>query len=198
LLIFTYKPKNWQLEIIKFLFPRLGAAWTTVERPIKLENLIIIAHKHSAFFDSQFLLHLYNRSKFTVQSSYPSKIYISRNGAKSRKIVNQRDINPVLIKSGFTILNLYEYPFEAQVALVSSANKIIYIAGSDVTMTIYAQPFCKIGVISHLSAQEASVEFCANFGHPHVKILTASVVVADSEFDLQVDFEEFRNFVENF
>ena len=69
------------------------------------------------------------------------KIYITRQDASYRKIVNESDIVPVLISKGYKVINPLLYKVEEQIKIFSNADKIIAPHGSNLSNII----FCKEG-----------------------------------------------------
>ena len=53
-----------------------------------------------------------------VDSVEKSRLYISRSGARFRRVINEEDLKPILEKHGFTILNMENLSFRDQVRKV--------------------------------------------------------------------------------
>jgi len=65
------------------------------------------------------------------------KIYISRKKASRRKIDNEDELEPILSKYGFIIVQNEDYTFLQQVAIFSKAKYLISIHGSGLTNMIF-------------------------------------------------------------
>ncbi len=71
------------------------------------------------------------------KKKWPEKIFIRRN-SHYRKLINSKEIEELLIKKGFSIVEPGNLSFENQVALFSNAKTIIGPAGADFANLIYA------------------------------------------------------------
>ena len=81
----------------------------------------------------------------------PRRIYIGRDDAKLRKILNeQSDLLPILKKYGFKILSIGNMPYKEQIELFRSAQVIVTTHGAGLTSLIYCKPGTKLLEISSI------------------------------------------------
>lgn len=86
------------------------------------------------FFRESFL------SKIQKKYDY-HHLYISRNDASARHVLNEKDLIQLLEKYGFKVVMLSEYSFEEKIDLFSSADVIVSPIGAQLTNLV----FCKKG-----------------------------------------------------
>jgi tetratricopeptide (TPR) repeat protein/capsular polysaccharide biosynthesis protein len=75
------------------------------------------------------------------QSSYPNRIYISRDRARGRQVINEAEVIDLLTSWGFQTFYLEEMSVIDQVALFAAANIIVAPHGSSLTNLV----FCNAG-----------------------------------------------------
>lgn len=68
------------------------------------------------------------------------RIYISRDRASRRRLVNESDILPLLLDHDFERVFLEELPFESQVALMQAADVVVAPHGAGLTNVIFCRP----------------------------------------------------------
>jgi hypothetical protein len=72
------------------------------------------------------------------------RIYISRQKARYRKVVNEEDILPVLHKYGFNVINLEDYNLPDQISLLSKAEIVMSIHGAGLGNMVFMPPGSKL------------------------------------------------------
>jgi capsular polysaccharide biosynthesis protein len=72
------------------------------------------------------------------------KIYISRKKASRKRVENEVELEPILLKHGFSIINNEDYNFWEQVAIYSSAKYLVSIHGSGLTNMLFMQDDSRI------------------------------------------------------
>jgi hypothetical protein len=72
--------------------------------------------------------------------SSSDRVYISRGKARVRRIINERDVVAVLKEYGFCAVFLEDYPFEAQVKIISNARYVVSNHGAGLTNMLFLQP----------------------------------------------------------
>lgn len=72
------------------------------------------------------------------------RLYVSRAGARSRRILNEESLLPVLHEFGFEVVNSEELDFAAQVRLFASAEAVVGPHGAGLTNILFAPPDCKV------------------------------------------------------
>ncbi len=92
----------------------------------------------------QFLRHTFLTSAIQAKSGYPERIYISRNSAKHRRVLNETEVMETLKTFGFVSLQLESISLTEQVALFYHAKVIIAPHGSGLTNIVFCQPSAQI------------------------------------------------------
>ena len=77
-------------------------------------------------------------------SNQADKIYISREKAKNRRLVNETEVSQLLNKFGFTTVFLEEMSFLEQVAIFANAKVIVAPHGSGLTNLAFCSPNAKV------------------------------------------------------
>ncbi len=78
------------------------------------------------------------------KESVDKKIYVTREDANYRKIVNEGDLIPLLRSKGFKVINPQLYEINEQIKIFSQANVIISPHGSNLSNIIFCKPQTKI------------------------------------------------------
>ena len=77
-------------------------------------------------------------------NSYPERIYISRNKARYRRVLNEEEVMSELSKFGFVRIFLESLPLQEQIALFFHAKVIVAPHGSGLTNTMFCQSETKV------------------------------------------------------
>jgi capsular polysaccharide biosynthesis protein len=91
----------------------------------------------------EFYLH-YALTEKQVSINKGERIYISRKKAARKKVANEEDIIPLLLRYGFVILNNEDFNFYEQISIYSNAKYLVSIHGSGLTNMLFAQPGTKV------------------------------------------------------
>jgi capsular polysaccharide biosynthesis protein len=67
-------------------------------------------------------------------------IYVSRNKAKYRKVLNESDLLPILKKYDFEVVFFEDYTMTEQIELAYSAKNIISLHGANLTNVMFMKP----------------------------------------------------------
>lgn len=149
---------------------------TALDRPFQRETLSLLqipAHKLLANSDYPYitarqLLVPYLASRITPDScrflrqqflphamaaaigpSPPTRLYITRRAAATRKIVNEADVVAYLETLGFCTIELESMPFQEQVALMAQATAVVAVHGSGLTNIVFCNPgTCVVELLS--------------------------------------------------
>jgi len=81
----------------------------------------------------------------------PRRIYISREDAKVRRLVNEKEITSILVTHGFEIIKLADISFHEQVELFNNAELIVAPHGAGLANLVFCQP--NVRVLELLSTQ---------------------------------------------
>lgn len=197
--LFSYQPKPWQVEMLSFFFPSLRGTVGILDRPTTFKKLLLVCYRNSVFFDGHFLKTIYERGRRLNVKLESRKIFITRGENTWRKIVNSRQIQSLLLSFGYQTVRLSDYLYPEQVRLIQSSYKIIFITGSDFMSSLHASKDCRLACITYRDNDDASIKFCANFGHFSVPSFEAEIYGPRfGEFDLYVDPFEFNKFITSF
>jgi capsular polysaccharide biosynthesis protein len=75
----------------------------------------------------------------------PSKrVYVTRRLASRRRVLNEKELEPLLLDHGFVFVDLETFSFADQVRTFSEAEMIVAIHGAGLTNMVWAPPGCKI------------------------------------------------------
>lgn len=77
-------------------------------------------------------------------SAHPRRIYISRQGAKWRRVINEAELMALLEPLGFAAIALEHYTLPEQAALMASAEIVISIHGAGLTNIVFCEPGTKV------------------------------------------------------
>ena len=80
----------------------------------------------------------------TPLSRYPERIYISRNKARYRRVLNEEEVMSELSKFGFVRIFLESLPLQEQISLFFHAKVIVAPHGSGLTNTMFCQSGTKV------------------------------------------------------
>ena len=97
------------------------------------------------FLKKKFLNNAINNKN--LSKNYPKKIYINRKDAtiKSlRYIINEKEVEKILIKKGFSSLTLSDHSFSEQINLFNNAENVVGLHGAGFANIIFCKPKTKI------------------------------------------------------
>ncbi len=101
----------------------------TTSGQINPENILSLQKTLLAYF----------KPKFSGNINFPN-IYISRNKAKYRKVINEAEILPLLNKYNFKVVFFEDYTVSEQIEMCYNAHNIVSIHGANLTNVIFMQP----------------------------------------------------------
>ncbi|MDY6804001.1 MAG: tetratricopeptide repeat protein [Cyanobacteriota bacterium] len=129
---------RWALEFHRreFLFPTL--------RLNKQESLIPVPPRSFGRLGGDKKLQTNSQPSIPDPSSYPERIYISRNRARYRRVLNEEEVISLLSKYGFATIVPESIPWEEQIALFANAKAIVSPHGSGLTNIMFCQPGTKV------------------------------------------------------
>jgi capsular polysaccharide biosynthesis protein len=141
LLLPTAYPKFATQSVSRFKFKDI--IYLEKQHIYHITKAVIISNPKSGFFSNE---HIQKVKDFYITSSPKPfrKIYISRRNEKLRKIVNEEDVYPLLLKKGYEIVEPHLLSFDQQVTMFSEAVEIISIHGAALTNIIFMQPGTKV------------------------------------------------------
>lgn len=83
-------------------------------------------------------------SKLSSKGGFPERIYISREKAKYRRVLNEGEVQEILGQHGFVTVSPESMSLEEQIAMFASAKMIIAPHGSGLTNIIFCQPGTRV------------------------------------------------------
>ncbi len=96
------------------------------------------------FFNLKKSIKILNSLLINNKSSKDRKIYITREDASYRKIINESDIVPILRSKGYKVINPQLYSIAEQINIFTNADKIIAPHGSNLANIIFCKPKTEI------------------------------------------------------
>lgn len=127
------------------LFVTSVAGYTPFDRRKKINK----NHSHGLFHPSALSLiseRLFSISESLSAQSYPKKIYLRR-ASNYRKLVNEIEVEEILEKNGYSIIQPEKFTFLQQVLIFKNAEKIIGPSGSAWGNLIFASPAAKCHIL---------------------------------------------------
>ncbi len=125
---------------------------------------------------------------------FRSKIYVRREGANYRKILNEADLITKLRKQGFEIINPQHFEILEQIKIFSNAEVIVTPHGSSLTNIIFCNQGTKIIEISpelnNLYEKNISRRYknIADFLHLEFNTITADSIEVDKHSDVSMKY----------
>ena len=89
---------------------------------------------------AQFLDHLIPRKEVTRQPGAGELLFLSRNDAAMRKILNEDEIIPALKDLGFTIMRASDMPLADQIEAFRQAKVVVSAHGAGLTNILFCRP----------------------------------------------------------
>ncbi len=123
------------------------------------------------------------------------RIYISRDSAKGRKIVNEPELEKLLKQYGFKKYLLETMTFEQIVRLFAAANAVVAPHGAGLANLIFSQPDTQVLEILESTAEGIGICFWSLsevMGHEHWYLLgeTAENIQTPGQANIQVSIEK--------
>jgi len=72
--------------------------------------------------------------------SSSDKVYISRGKAKTRKVINEKEVMAILKEHGFNVVLFEDYPFEQQAKIILNARYVVSNHGAGLTNMLFLPP----------------------------------------------------------
>ena len=203
--ISTYFPEKWQLESLYFLAPGLTNIPIVVQNsPVVMDKLYFGSGPNNWFLDRQYIDLLSGEDGSNLPSVFknPSKLYLSRNDASTRRVANEHQLESVLSSHGFKIIRMTDYSFSQQVQLLRGAERLIFIAGSHGALMPFVARSCDVAVITNqdcFNQLDGWEWMSSNLGHTAPRAIAArpsNGVHTSFNDDLYLDPTELTNYLE--
>lgn len=135
-IILENNPPSWKISILNKLdyFENDIIHWN--EEPIILKNLIVPSYPEASYDSFIWLKHKLLKG---ISAYDHKRIYISRSKCLYGRVINEKDLFPLLSKLEFTIINPEDYSPIEQARLFSNSKLIIGPHGSGFTNIIFAE-----------------------------------------------------------
>jgi hypothetical protein len=199
ILIFTYEPRQWQIQSLLHYFPSLSnCRYGTARCRTRFKRIFSsIVPSDSVFLDGSYHSHL--RGSFCPTITSSKRIYISRSDARTRRIVNEKLLVTKLQELGYQSIVIGDMPTIEQAKIFASASHLIYTNGSHFTNLIYCKPGTKVCVITGIGFDPIDFQIIRNFGVESVLFSTALAPnlnsVSAHDADLEIDTSDFFEFL---
>lgn len=138
---------DWQRESLRLMGYPSNSWIERPEAPLHVDSLIVPSHKyrsgHGVHMPSPSNLRwVGDRITSNIpdrQSDTPDRIYVSREDASRRQVINKPELLDTIAEFGFRSVELSALPFEKQVRLFNGAEKIIGPHGAGLTHLLWTQ-----------------------------------------------------------
>lgn len=130
-------PTGTRLRLERFVLPSyLTTLWDFAYQP----------HAHLAFVRDRLLM------TYGAPAATPGRerLYISRAGARVRRVVNEEAVLAVLRPLGFRVVRLEELPFAEQVRLFQTAEIVVAPHGAGLANVLFASPLTVVELVSRV------------------------------------------------
>lgn len=141
--------KSFQYETLSLLGIPMDKIIQIDKNPfhLKAEKLVVASIPHNLGSAPKWTVD-FIRNRFLNQSKKKDqeyeRIYVSREDARRRKVINEDEIMSVLSKKGFKKVTLGSLSVQEQVNIFSSANFIISAHGAQLTNLAFCEPGTKV------------------------------------------------------
>jgi len=197
-LLFTYEPSRWQLDIMLSLFPWLKDFTLLICRnPTKFNSLIVPTNFDEPHIDVEFFNFL--RSKVPQDhSTFSKRVYITRNDARTRRILNEPELTKSLERYGYAVYDMSKMTFADEMRLFHGAREIIYISGSHCVNTIFCSPAANVCTIQSFKSNLSTKYLLNNFGVQNIEyqVTHPSGGSFGHNEDFSISVTEFLEFLE--
>ena len=139
--------------------------------------------------------------KISALPTSAARIFISRRGAKVRKIVNEDEVEGILSRNGFSILRMEDYTLEEQISLSSQADVILGPHGAGLTNSVFCKPNATlveifapqyVGGLFYYLSSHAGARYLYLIGRRQANIESHN----ENSYDIYVDPQELRTLLE--
>lgn len=193
-LLFHSQPNRWQQSYLTLLGLDDNKSVLTDQSPVSVNKLLVASPRRHRFVVStqavsEFRLRMFDR--LGMDDTAPTrKIFVSRRGAKFRRILNEAEVENCLEEHGFEILASESLSVEDQIRLFSQAETIVAPHGAGLTNMIYSK---KPKIIELFPADRWNIGYFLaltnSIGGTHIPIICAPENDAD---DFNVNIEDLR------
>lgn len=120
------------------------------------------------------------------------KLYLQRGHARSRSVVNEAELLPVLKKHGFEMVDCGAMIFDEQVRVLSEAAVVVGPHGAAFTNILWSPPGLKVmEIFEPFAVRRCYWSMCQALGHTHVCGVSDSVPNSQLEPNMKIDADVF-------
>lgn len=138
-------------DIFKNIFEKFGIkrsaciSFDAKNKAFECEELYASTYNWNGNWFKEFILKKV-KNYLPVHSTkhYPEKIYVSRENAKMRRVVNENLVMDKLSSYGFVKIFNEDYTFEEQIKLYQNARYVVSTHGANLTNVIFCEPGAKV------------------------------------------------------
>jgi capsular polysaccharide biosynthesis protein len=134
------------------------------------------------------------------ERAHQENVYISRRKAKSRRLENERDIEPVLEAHGYQIVDAEKLTFLEQVRVMMNAKRLISPHGAGLTNMLFMPSGGKIMEIRQRANPDCFILMASTLGHTHYSLPCTQVhpSKAPNHAQVLVKVSEFEKAIRDF
>ena len=110
---------------------------------VKVKKLSVLTHTClSGYINDKIMqdMRAFISTKVDYSHSPDRKLYITRDKARYRKVLNEPEVLAVVKDFGYEVIRYEDYSFEEQVALTASAKSIVAMHGAGLVNMLYLHP----------------------------------------------------------
>jgi len=128
-----------------------------------------------------------------ITSNYPF-VYISRRKANRRKVFNEGQVAGLFLKYGFSVLNMEDYSWQDQVALLKNTKILASIHGAGLTNMLFQKKGSSVIEFRHSlsGSQNCFFSLSSALAHKYYYLIGQSENADAHEADLVIDLHELE------
>jgi len=177
-LLLHSEPKPWQKGYLELLGLADHKTEMTYHKPLNVKRLLVGSprrHRFAVSVDAIESLKVRLFDRLEISGSTPKrKIFITRKGAKVRRILNEEEVEALLIEHGFESIASEKHSVADQIRLFSEAETIVAPHGAGLANMIYST---KPNIIELFPADRWNIGYFLaltnSIGGTHVPIICA-------------------------
>ena len=195
-----------QASLDALQIPREKIAYVDSGDRLHLEKANVPSMDHTSKTIAPWKIETLRRIRDAVapEQNLPRRIYVSRRGAAVRRVLNESDLEIVLRRSGFAIVELDSRPWNQQIALFRSAEVILAPHGAALANIAFCEPGITVAEITTKAgykdfylqlAAAANLRYHSIEARPRVATDTTSLRAVENE-DVIVEPGAVEDFIE--
>jgi capsular polysaccharide biosynthesis protein len=179
----------------------LGFPFQTFNSQLIIAKKIFLPFRlapYSAHYNTTIMKSLSGKLKGSVNLNYNkgNRIYISRNNAQNRKVINEKEVIETLKKFEFQILEFKEFTLDEQISMMHHTKILVSIHGAALTNMIFCEPGSKILELSLKNQVMDKCYFnlanCMNLKYYYQFCESPDMDISYSEANIFVDLKDLE------